>query len=108
MQPLRKQSDPAITTPPMDGALDRRAVPVDDDLVFDADGDAPVSPALLLRQHLAQRLAEAAPSSQPEAPAATELADGKWPMAMRVMTIVTISLALWSGIFLVAANIITK
>ena len=106
MQPLRKPSDPALTPAPAESASSDYAIPVDEYLVY--DGNLPISPALLLRQQLAARLAEAAASGQPAASVAAELVDGKWPMAMRLMTIVTISLALWTGIILTTLSLTTK
>ncbi|QDZ08047.1 hypothetical protein FPZ24_11605 [Sphingomonas panacisoli] len=98
MSAQRKLVDPAPTTPVED------AVQADYQSPRTADGELPMSPAVLLQEQLAARIADANVNPV-EAQAAAE--DRRWPMPLRIATIVGLSLALWGGIVLTAVKIIT-
>ena len=90
----RKLADPAPTAPL------ENAAPADYQSPRTAEGAIPNSPAILLQEQLAARIA------------GTEQVQGvaevtKWPMPLRIATIVGLSLALWAGVVLTAAVIIT-
>ncbi len=100
MQAQRKLADPAHTASPVDAA------PVESvDYVVPqlGNGDLPTSPAIVLQAQLAARLAGATADAQGVAVAP----EYKLPMALRIATIVTLSMALWGGIVLVAVKVIT-
>lgn len=101
----RKLVDPVVTAPPAE------APSVEDHAPFDhqarvADGDVPMSPAILLQEQLAARLAETTAGAV-VGEAEIEVPEVKWPMALRIATIVGLSGLLWGGVFLVAMAILT-
>lgn len=101
----RKLVDPVVTAPPAE------ASPVEDRAPFDhqarvTDGDVPTSPAILLQEQLAARLAETTAGAA-VVEAETEAPEAKWPMALRIVTIVGLSGLLWGGVFLAAMAILT-
>jgi hypothetical protein len=105
MRAQRKEADPVQTVPAIDAAPVESVTPVSLNASHPVSaGDPPVSPALLLREQLAARLAA------PEVGTTAGAADGaevKLPMALRVATIVTLSVALWGGIALSATKLLT-
>lgn len=100
MQAQRKLADAAPTASPIDdGVADELRLPR-------IDGSVPASPALLLQEQLAARLAQVeAIAAEPQHAAIAQVA--KLPMALRIATIVGLSLALWGGVFLVAVAALT-
>jgi hypothetical protein len=106
MQALRKPADPVLTTPPAQAATVERVTPVDYQSAPAADGSLPTSPAILLQEQLAARLAGAqADTAQTlDMVGAPEV---KLPMALRIATIVALSLVLWGGIFFTAVKTLT-
>ncbi len=100
MAAQRKPVDQALTAPLEDTAPVERVVPVDYQSPRTADGELPTSPAILLQEQLAARIAGAE--------RAQDAVNGtKWPMPLRIATIVGLSLALWGGIFFGAVAVLT-
>jgi len=98
----RKLAEPALTAPLEDAAPIAVTAP-EPELRRPAGGDVPTSPAILLQEQLAARLAQTEGGA-----GQVDQADGqKWPMAARIATIVGLSMALWGGIFLATVAIIT-
>lgn len=97
----RKLAEPTPATPLEDAAPVERA---DYRSPRTAGGELPTSPAVLLQEQLAARIAEA---STGPAEAADTVEVRKWPMPLRIATIVGLSVALWGGIFLATAAIVT-
>ncbi|MBS0479492.1 MAG: hypothetical protein JSR79_09345 [Proteobacteria bacterium] len=95
-----KLADPALTPPLADAAPNERSSTADYQSPRNADGEIPASPAILLQEHLAARIAGAGQTR-----AAADAA--KWPMPLRIATIVGLSAALWAGIVMVAAAVLT-
>jgi hypothetical protein len=106
MQAQRKRADPALTTPPTQAATVERVTPVDYQSPPAVDGSLPTSPAILLQEQLAARLAEAQAGTA-QTQDMVDAPEVKLPMALRIATIVTLSLALWGGIFFTAVKVLT-
>ena len=98
MQAQRKPADPALTASP----AEERVAPVD--YQSPTSGDYAASPAVLLQEQLAARIAAAGPAQAQDMTGAPEY---KLPMALRVVTIVALSLILWAGIVLSAVAVLT-
>lgn len=101
----RKLVDPVVTAPPVE------APSVEDQAPFDhqvrvTDGDVPTSPAILLQERLAARLAETSAGAAVGG-ADIEVPEVKWPMALRIATIVGLSGVLWGGVFLAVRALLT-
>lgn len=95
MQALRKSSSLAATVAP-------RAEPVGPQAV--RDHAATASPALALRDRLAARLEEMAQGTGNGVALVAEPTVAKLPMQARVLVIVGLSLALWSGLIAAVAT----
>ncbi len=106
MQAQRKPADAALTTPPVQAAPVERVTPVDYQSPPAADGGLPISPAVLLQEQLAARLA-GAQAGTAQTQDTVDAPEVKLPMALRIATIVTLSLTLWGGIFFTAVKILT-
>lgn len=106
MQPRRKQDDWVEAAFPAEAVSVEYATPVKHDSEHRAD-DLPASPALLLQEQLAARLAGSTPVTT-EAHDAIQSLEVKLPMVMRVATILGLSVALWGGIYLAVLGTITK
>ena len=105
MSAQRKLADPALIAPAEAPPVER-VTPVDYQSPPPSTGDHPISPAILLQEQLAARLAgaEVGTTQRVEAVDAPEV---KLPMAVRIVTIVALSLALWGGIVLTAVKVLT-
>jgi hypothetical protein len=106
MQALRKPADPLLTTPPAQAATVERVTPVDYQSPPAADSGLPTSPAILLQEQLAARFA-GAQAGTAQTQGIRDAPEVKLPMALRIATIVTLSLALWGGIFFTAVKALT-
>jgi len=103
----RKLADPALTVPLENAAPVERAAQVDYQSPRTADGALPASPAILLQEQLAARLAETT-AGPTETRGVADVAEvKKWPMPLRIATIVGLSLALWGGVFFAAVAVLT-
>ncbi|MEO5494558.1 MAG: hypothetical protein ABIR08_11110 [Sphingomonas sp.] len=102
----RKLADPALTATPAEAGASERVTPVDYQSPPAGTGDHPVSPAILLQEQLAARLAGADAGEAP-AQGVVDAPEVKLPMALRIVTIIALSLALWGGIVLTAAAVLT-
>ncbi len=99
MAAQRKLVDQNLTASPEGIAPVERAPMEDYRSPRAPDGTLPTSPAILLQEELAARIAGGE--------AVLEGDVKKWPMPLRLATIVGRSLALWAGVVLTAVAIIT-
>ncbi|MBN8814159.1 MAG: hypothetical protein J0J06_01775 [Sphingomonas sp.] len=100
MAAQRKLVDQNLTASPEGIALVERAPMEDYRSPRALDGTLPTSPAIVLQEELAARISGGE--------AVLESGDvKKWPMPLRIATIVGLSLALWAGVVLGAVVIIT-
>lgn len=100
----RKLVDPVHSEPLADTAV--VATPVDYETPRNADGTIPASPAILLQERLAARLAETTAATADVLDEAG-VTQPKLPMAWRVATILGLSVGLWGGVILAAFAILT-
>lgn len=96
----RKLADPASVAPMEDAAPVERAPQADYHSPRAPDGSLPTSPAILLQEQLAARIARSEPVRD-------TAGVKKWPMPLRIVTIVGLSLGLWAGIVLTAVAVLT-
>ena len=106
MSALRKPADSATTAPREDATPVERVETADYQSPRTADGELPTSPAILLQEQLAARVAGSARVAQVQGRGDAREA-GKWPMPLRIATIVGLSVALWGGIVITAIAVIT-
>ena len=105
MSAQRKLTDSAAIAPRDDAAPVEHVTSVDYETPPLA-GDLPISPAILLQEQLAARIAEANAGTA-ATPDVAEVRGAKWPMALRIVTILALSLTLWGGIFLATVAVLT-
>ena len=103
MSAQRKLADPAHAVPRDDAAPVDRTQQSDYRSPRTADGELPTSPAILLQEQLAARVAGVGPVN--DSGAVHEVR--KWPMPLRIATIVGLSVALWGVVVVTAVKIIT-
>lgn len=106
MQAQRKLADPAPITlledvAPVDGVMAPER-----EMRQPSHDDLPTSPAILLQEQLAARLAQTEATTV-EAQGAGDAGETKWPMPLRIVAIVGLSLALWGCIFLTTVMLLT-
>ena len=106
MQAQRKLADPAPIAPLEDVAPVDGVVAPEREMRQPADEGFPTSPAILLQEQLAARLAQSEAEAV-EAQGAVDTGETKWPMPLRIAAIVGLSLALWGGIFLTTVMLLT-